>query len=122
MFVRWQRYRSQARNSWCARARDSRSRLKAILVESARVDGNPRQKHVAFLGSIESDGLGKPADRGMLRFWSDVTAKLKRLGNRVALEDCERIMASIAAKVGARPTDAELEQFDRECEKFRRGL
>jgi hypothetical protein len=29
-----------------------RARLKAILVESVRVEGKPRQKHIAFLGSM----------------------------------------------------------------------
>ena len=52
MYVRWQTYRSQALNFWHAENNDRRARLKAILVESARVDGKPRQKHVAFLGSI----------------------------------------------------------------------
>jgi hypothetical protein len=41
-----------------------------------------------------------------------VTSKLKRLGDRMAPEDYERIIASIAAKVGGQPmTEAELEQF-----------
>jgi hypothetical protein len=35
------------------------------------------------------------------RFWSEVTSKLKRLGDRVGPEDYERIIASIAAKVGS---------------------
>jgi hypothetical protein len=60
------------------------------LVESVRVDGKPRQRHIAYLGSIASDSLGSPAPR----FWYDVTSKLKRLGNRVGPEDYERIMAS----------------------------
>jgi hypothetical protein len=72
------------------------------------------------LGSIAANKLGKPAELAMLRFWSDVTSKLKRLSNLVTPEDCECIMASIAAKVLARPTNAELEQFDRECEQFAR--
>jgi hypothetical protein len=105
MFVRWQTYRSQWRDD----------RLRAVLVESVRVDGKPRQKHIAFLGSIASDSLGNPG----LRFWYDVTSKLKHLGNRVGPEDYERITASIAAKVGGRPMpEAELEQFERKCEQF----
>jgi hypothetical protein len=51
-----------------------------------------------------------------------VISKLKRLGNRVAPEDYERIVAAIAAKVGGRPTEAELEQFERECEQLMRSL
>ena len=89
-----------------AESNDKRARLKAILVESVRVDGKPRQKHIAFLGSIQPDDL----DKASRYFWRDVTLKLKRLGNRVSPEDYERIIASLAAKVGGRPlTDEELE-------------
>src|SRR4051794_32476987 len=109
MYVRWQQYRSRA--SW---ARQRRALLKAILVESVRVDGKPRQKHIAFLGSIADDHLGSTAPA----FWCDVTSKLKRLGNRIGSEDYERIIASIAAKVGGRPTDTEIEQFERKREQF----
>jgi hypothetical protein len=119
MFVRWQTYRSQALYPWHPEGNDRRARLKAILVESVRVDGKPRQKHIAFLGSIASNSLGKPGPR----FWYDVTLKLKRLGNRIGPEDYERVIASIAAKVGGRPlTEPELEQFEREREQFLRSL
>ena len=47
MFVRWQTYRSQALWPWHAESNDKRARLKAILVESVRIDGKPRQKHIA---------------------------------------------------------------------------
>ena len=43
---------SQALNFWHAKHNDKRARLKAVVVESVNVDGKPRQKHVAFLGSI----------------------------------------------------------------------
>jgi hypothetical protein len=109
MFVRWQTYQSQWRDD----------RLRAVLVESVRIDGKPRQKHIAFLGSIASNSLGKPGPR----FWYDVTAKLKRLGNRIGPEDYERIIASITAKVGGLAmTEAELEQFERECEQLLQSL
>jgi hypothetical protein len=121
MFVRWQTYRSQALWPWHAESKDKRARLKAILVESVRVDGKPRQKHIAFLGSIASD----EAIDGILgkRFWRDVRSRLKRLGNRVGPEDYERIIASIAAKVGGvPPTEAELEQFGRVVDEQLRSL
>jgi hypothetical protein len=116
MFVRWQTYHSQALYPWHAERNDKRARRKAILVESVRVNGKPRQRHIAFLGSIASDEsidgvLGK-------RFWRDVLSTLKRLGNRVGPEDYERIIASIAAKVGGvPPTEAELEQFGRKVDR-----
>jgi hypothetical protein len=109
MFVRWQTYQSQWRDD----------RLRAVLVESVRIDGKPRQKHIAFLGSIQSDDLDKAARY----FWRNVTLTLKRLGNRVSPEDYERIIASIATKVGGRPlTDEELERMEREREAFLGGV
>lgn len=56
MYVRWQTYRSQALNPWQRKGNDKRARLKAILVESVRIDGKPRQKHIAFLGSFGQEG------------------------------------------------------------------
>jgi hypothetical protein len=113
MFVRWQLYRSQALYPWHAKRNDRSARLKAVLVESVRVDGKPRQKHIAFLGSIASDAsIDDPTG---WRFWRDVTLKLDRLGNRVSADERERIIASIAAKVGAAPpSEAEFEQYERE--------
>jgi hypothetical protein len=121
MFVRWQTYPSQALNFWHAKHNDKRARLKAVVVESVRVDGKPRQKHVAFLGNIRSDdAIDGIAGK---RFWGYVISKFKRLGNRVGPEDYERIIASIAAKVGGvPPTEAELEQFDRVVDAQLRGL
>jgi len=112
MFVRWQRYRSQACKPWHRERNDEHARLKAILVESVRVNGKPRQRHIAFLGSVSiAYSIDGP---GMRRFWYDVTLRLNRLGARVGPEDYQQITASIAKKVGGRPmTEAELEQFER---------
>ncbi len=75
MFVRWQQDRSQAVNPWHRDHNDDRARLKTILVESVRVNGKPRQKHIAFLGSTTIDSIGNPSPR----FWYDVTTRLNRL-------------------------------------------
>src|SRR5580704_5731035 len=42
MFVRWQKYRNKPATT-------------AILVEGVRVDGKPRQRHLAYLGSFRSE-------------------------------------------------------------------
>jgi hypothetical protein len=60
MFVRWQQYHSKALDPWLSDRRDESALLKAILVESVRVNGKPRQRHIAFLGSIAIDKIGKP--------------------------------------------------------------
>ena len=55
MFVRWQTYRSKARSPQLRIINDKDPRLKAILVESLRINGKPRQRHIAFLSSISLD-------------------------------------------------------------------
>jgi hypothetical protein len=108
MFVRWQLYRSQARDRNHREHNDKHARLKAILVESVRIDGKPRQRHVAFLGSTSIDG----SDRR--RFWYHVTTKLNRLSNRLSPEDRKRIAAAIAQKVeGQLLTKVQVKQFER---------
>ena len=93
MYVRWQTYRSQALNPWLRECNDRRARLKAVLVKSVRVSGKPRQRHIAFLGSLELDDprmIGGDSDNarfwrrmrtnGKARFWRDVTARFDQLG------------------------------------------
>ena len=113
MFVRWQLYRSRARGKRQRQLTDAHARLKAVLVEAVRVDGKPRQQHVAFLGSTSIDG----GDRR--RFWGDVTARLARLSNRVPPQDRKRIVAAIAERLGEQPpTKAQLGRWHREREQF----
>ena len=109
MFVRWQLYGSQALNPLQRKHNDERARLKASLVESIRIDGKPRQKHIAFLGSTSIDG----GDRR--RFWYDVTTQLKRLGKRVSPADRKRIESALSKRVKGRLLNkAELAQFERD--------
>jgi hypothetical protein len=63
MFVRWQVYKSKAKEEWRRESKDKHARLKAILVESIRVNGKPRHKHIAYLGGIETgwDAIGLKA-------------------------------------------------------------
>jgi hypothetical protein len=111
MYVRWQTYRSRALRPRHRAHNDERARLKAVLVESVRVNGEPRQKYIAFLGSLTIDEVGDPHPR----FWYDVTTRLEGLSNRVSPKDYERITTSIAKKVGGSPmTKAELSQFQRQ--------
>ena len=95
MYVRWQTYRSQALRPRHRAYNDERARLKAILVESVRVDGEPRQKYIAFLGSLTIDKVGDPHPR----FWYDVTTRLEGLGDRISPKDFERITTSIAMAI-----------------------
>ena len=72
---------------------------RAILVESVRVNGEARQKYIAFLGSLTIAQAGSDPDA--LWFWYRVTKRLDRLGARIGSEDRARISASIAKRVAA---------------------
>lgn len=72
-------------------------RWTAILVESVRVDGEPRQRHIAFLASITDSRIA--VDNQRRYFWDHVYDRLDHLGNRIPLEDRKKIEAAIALKV-----------------------
>jgi|SRR5262249_8051855 len=115
MFVRWQTYRSKARERWQREHNDKRARLKAILVESVRVDGKPRHKHIAFLGSTSIDGSDRP------RFWREVTTELNRL--QLSSAERARIGAAIAKKVpGKLLTKAQLRKAERRRQEIMGSL
>lgn len=122
MFIRWQKYRSVARWHW----RDAPiKRCKAVLVESVRVDGKPRLKHIAFIASYESpenrvawnkrwasgSQQVKDANAEMMRdprcrvipdrirFWRTARERLDRLANRITPEDRIKIEAALALQV-----------------------
>ena len=101
-------------------------RLKAILCESVRVDGKPKQRHIAFLGTIEESWLPQffhlvgpeEAERmkveGWYRrglearhwFWWRVTRKLDALDNRIPQEERTKLEAAIASVI-PRPSQGE---------------
>lgn len=101
MFVRWQNYRSiVATDSW-KRRRGDIVRIKAVLVESVRIDGKPRQKYVAFLASydpkhLEWDWLEKTVRSG---FWRRSRRRLDQLGNRITPEQRAKIEAELMRRV-----------------------
>jgi hypothetical protein len=96
MFVRWQkRERNSRRFPFGSCGTDTH--WAAILAESKRVDGKPRQQHIAYLGGINDSALELPAHRGY--FWQEVTQQLDQLSNRVLKDDRTRIEEAIAEKV-----------------------
>jgi hypothetical protein len=136
MFIRWQKYRSVARWNW----RDPPiKRCKAVLVESVRVNGKPRLKHIAFIASYQSPearhewncrtrreyGL-PPAEYGnmtecrvipdRIRFSRTARERLDRLANRITPEDRTKIEAALALQVPP-TTPEEIEASDLEMEK-----
>jgi hypothetical protein len=107
MFIRW---KSRTKQWWPGRA-DPDTRWSAILVESVRVDGKPRLRHLAFLGSITDQQI--QAGQGDIRFWRSVYRALDDLGDRLTAKDRERIVAELADRV-PRLTGAQVERRERE--------
>ena len=108
--------------------------LTATLVESKRVNGKPRQRHVAYLGTITVwDDLpwygeswrtlpigtgGVACESHTVSFWDDVRKRLDALNGRVGRK---RIMASIAATV-PRPNAKTRRRTERERKAWLEGL
>ena len=64
MFVRWQSRVRAERNDWALREVGDIT-WNAILVESVRVDGKPRQNHVAYLGSLLDEASEDSSPAGL---------------------------------------------------------
>ena len=102
MFVRWQSRKREIYQSHFARYGKPDVHWRAILVESARIDGKPRQRHLAYLvGFTEARAKHRTQQMDL---WDTVAQKLDALGNRVLHKDRKRIEAAIAAKIGPPPT------------------
>jgi hypothetical protein len=94
MFIRWQK----------RKRRDGVTRLNAILCESRRVDGKPRQEHIAYLGAIDDVWLDEPLDDPganlkRYEFWEKAEKRLAPLANRLASDDHHKIRKQLNAKV-----------------------
>ena len=80
MFVRWKRQaltgRSVKYNASLGRSKD---KLTAILVESHRVDGRPRQRFVSYLGTIREWTLKDRVYWHLVDFWVSVDKNLDAL-------------------------------------------
>jgi hypothetical protein len=96
MFVRW-RHRSE--------------KLIALLVKIARVNGAPRQQHIAVLGSVPKSGGGW---RDRCEFWEEVVSRLDdaSYSHRMSLAERTKIEDAIALKV-PRPNKRERAQWNK---------
>lgn len=86
-------------------------------MESRRVDGKPRQRHVAYLGGIcqSAIDLDTPYQRG--HFWVRVVGRLDQLANQITPEQRRKIETQIAAKVTP-PTSEDIEQINASLEGY----
>jgi len=103
MYVRWQSYKRRSKH-WEGAPRWV-LHWRAILVESRRIDGKPRQRHVAYLGGFIRYDLRRTSSR--VRLWERIERRLDKLGNRVSPDDRKRIVAALARKAGEPPARAE---------------
>ena len=71
--------------------------LSLILAETKRIDGKPRQQHIAYLGGITDEQIANLVSR--CYFWDSVNAAFDRLGNQVTADDRQRFEKVIAARV-----------------------
>jgi hypothetical protein len=113
MFVRWQsRQRNRAVFGPYGKG-DVRWRV--VLVESARVNGKPRQRHICYLGSVTESAIKLLIQR--CHFWDKVGERLDRLGNQITTADRDRIEAVISEKV-PRPSPAEYKDAARDAARI----
>jgi hypothetical protein len=82
----------------------------AIIVESTRVNGKPKQRHVAYLAGFTESAIKIDAQRCFI--WDSITDRLDRLGNRITPADRQKIEAAVAEKV-PRPTPVEYKEIAR---------
>ena len=114
------------------------TRLKAVLCESERVDGVPKQHHVAFLGSIEASWLESfyegVSDKTMARaqvqnwdmlsieqrywFWQSVAEKLDSLEDRIPKGERRKLEDSVS-EVVPRPTSREGHAVEQRANQIR---
>jgi hypothetical protein len=106
MFVRWKRKRRK--ETWDREGSSPPYTLSAVLVESRRVDGRPRQRFVKRLGSLWEGRIDGP-DRGWWRavFWRDVDKNLDALG--LDVETRARLEIQVTRRV-PRPTEEDRER------------
>ena len=115
MFVRWHRRPLKRVSCWLGETEDTH--WAAILVESHRVDGKPRQRHIAYLGGIGETSLvdERKCHRGW--FWERVSKKLDGLDNRLGPDERANIEARIAEKV-PRLSRAEFDKCDQDYKRL----
>jgi hypothetical protein len=106
MFVRWKQRPRWSSTHRHGRQKTDRVLLVAVLVKSERRDGRPRQRTVAYLGSIARDRTGDPWPR--FHFWKAVSARLDSLNLDAPMR--KKIETSLRARVG-QPTDEEAQHL-----------
>jgi hypothetical protein len=94
MYIRWQKYRSVA---FWHRGEPPITRVKAVLVEMARIDRKPRQKHRRLHRRYEAGTLDQISTRST--FWRHARQRLNQISNQITPHDRSMIEAALARRV-----------------------
>jgi hypothetical protein len=109
MFIRWQSRKREIYYSYWGGKEDPRGDVhwNAALIESVRVNGNPRQKHIANLCGFTEHQIKSPYQQ--IYVWQHAIKTLDRLGNRITPEERRRVEAALAERLGRpKPTKREI--------------
>ncbi len=112
MFVRWKKRRSTDRAFW--HAKHGSVTYYAVLIESVRVGGQPRQRFVAHLASY-NEGDTRRARMQHVDFWRQAERRLNELS--IADGTRARIEAKLAERV-PRPSLEFLAELARQRAEF----
>jgi hypothetical protein len=113
MYIRWQ---SRKRKKAAFGRGKGDVHWSAILAESARVDGKPTQRHIAYLVGFNESAVAHPQQQ--LYLWERIAEQLTRLDQLLSPEDRENIKAALVKKIGKPPTKAQRAALDRQREQI----
>ena len=99
MFIRWNR-RKRTKAGWRKKEGDY---LSAVLVESCRIDGKPRQKSIKHLGSIGEERLNNVYDRRL--FWEKAE---KSMDSLPLSPDIKLKLTASLERVVSKPTEEDI--------------
>ena len=89
MYVIWRKRKREHYAGW---NKVGDVRLTPIIVQSRRVNGKPKQEHIACLPSIIKSEI---SDKSAVWFWTAVEKQLSRLTNRISQDDMQKIRAAL---------------------------
>ena len=111
MFIRWQS-RLRQRAQFGGRSHKGDIHWRAVLVESTRIDGTPRLRHIAYLAGFTESATKIPAQRRLI--WERIEKQLERLGKRIPEKDRKAIEAALIGKIGKPPTKTQRAKLDQQ--------
>jgi hypothetical protein len=114
MYVRWQS--RKRRYAKFGRYYDGDTHWNAVVVENARVDGRPTQRHIVNLVGFTESQVAIPAQQRFL--WDHINKQLDRVHNRISTEDRKRIEAIMVTRIGSPPTKAQRDELDRKTRQI----